>query len=257
MYNGTYTGIYTGKYNHIYIDSTCIIPNINAIFSHRLCIQLFNIILSTYKLYPTWTWLQVESSLTKLWIESRSKKYSNLLPLKIRFITYAFKNESVIPIMPEYIDINTIEELRIIIISNIDWNNVNKLEFQLYNANTIINMSFSRLNKFNTIINGVFSVYLYPIYRNKTPVHKNNTNIIPSNICNNFEILDKYIEILTVYTTHKYKTHTVCFIDMEFGINTKTTAHIANFSLNTVEMYLEFLKDVYQIDSWKIHKKYE
>lgn len=244
------------------IENQHITPNIKTIFSHTQCIQLFKFIISTYKLNPHWNWLEIQDYLTTMWVYAKNKhnKYNNLLPLKIHFNTYSFKNEQIIPIIPLYIDIKTIEELRIIVISNIDWDNVNKLEFELYNENCLINISFIRLNKFNTIIHGIFTVYFKPIYKSKTLqinefINKPINIVNISQINNNFKILEKYVKILTVYTTHSYKDKNLLFNNMEFEIISTSTSHITNFSLNIIEMYLNFFKDTYKIDPWKIHKK--
>ena len=236
--------------------------NIIAIFSQIHCIQMFKILVMIYKLHPEWNWIQTQDYLTVFWVDCRNKynRYSNLLPLKIRFYVYTFKDESIIPIIPLYIDIKTLEELRIIIISNIDWDNMEKLEFQLYNNDCIINISFNRLNKFNTIIHGIFSVYLNPLYKTKTLI-KINEMIDINKITNNFNILDKYVEILTVNTTHncisvnRFSNKQIIFSNMEFSITTKSMYRITNFSLNIIEMYLQFFKDVYKIDLWKIRKR--
>jgi hypothetical protein len=137
---------------------------------------------------------------------------------------------------------------------------MNKLEFELYNDDCVINICFKRLNKFNSIIHGIFTVYFKPIYKSKTLLKITDSINSPLNIIditqinNNFLILEKYVKILTVYTTHSYNDKHLLFTNMEFEIISTSMSHITNFSLNIIEMYLHFFKDIYKIDSWKIHK---
>jgi hypothetical protein len=223
------------------------IETFKVLFSQEECTKIVDILVLINTIYPNYSWPDVKNYLKPFWLEARPlvKKFINLLPLKIRYINYTEKNTKRIPRSVEF---KTISDLKQHIVKNIDWENVEDIEFELYNNDFILNAHFTdlqKMTKFDTILHKTFTVFVNPDYiKNKSITHNSRK-----------KSHQNFKEILQINTTYSYENNSLNFYDVEIEY-TNPTVRITNDSLNIIEMYSNLIKNIYKISPLIIHEKF-
>ena len=211
------------------------------IFTPKENKQLMYILLLLKHRYPDYKWSNIKTYLKPLWNNSRknSELFGSLFPINIKYIKY---NNSLLPLP---VKAKTIVELENILVNKINWNNLNEINYEIYNNDLRINILFKRHTQFDTVIYGTFKIYVNESYKNLSKklvdITKNNTHV------NNTHVSKNFVEIVQIETSHNY-IQKLQFGTVKINITKDPNVTITQDSLNMTKKYLELLRIVYNIN---------